>query len=106
MYKARKNLGIYFELRQLINYIAEVDENLLDELIVKFRGPGLSLQELRQASSLIEEYLPAHIECDISGCYFVSVLDNGEEVHTPFPEESIDTVPVIDLVTERELIGV
>ena len=103
MYRANDNLGLYQELNELIHYIPEAHENRLDELIVKFRNEGLTRSELNEGIVLINDYLPAHIECNAKGCYFA-----GPEVVTPIPEIS-DDLPVIDLVlpgAERQLVTV
>ena len=84
MFKANKNVGLYLELEQLINYVEDFnDETLVDSLLKKFKGDGLTVVELREVTSLINKYLPPHIECDNNGCYFVTEItdiDSGEQV--------------------------
>lgn len=95
MYTANGNKGVYQELAELIHYIPEAFEDRLDELMVKFRNEGLTLKEIREAIGLINDHLPAHIECDAKGCYFV-----GYEATTPIPEIS-DELPVLNLLLPR-----
>ena len=92
MFIASRNLGIYYELQQLIEYIEDDEDlNLLDNLLVKFRKEGLTDKELRLSIELIEEYLPIHIECDSGGCYVTQEID-GIPANTYFS----------DLETERQ----
>lgn len=107
MYKASKNVGLYLELEQLINYVdGFTDENAVDFLLNKFKGEGLTHKEIRQVVALIEKYLPPHIECDRNGCYFVtefSDIESGEHVsiHSPIPEvDDVLELPIENVVTK------
>lgn len=92
MYKAVNNLGLYYELNLLIDYI-EYDEDLelLNKLLVDFRKDGITQHDISLAVELIEEYLPEYIECDSEGCYVNQDID-GIPTHTYFS----------DLETERQ----
>lgn len=77
MFKANKNLGLYYELELLVDYIEDVEDlTLLDELLVDFRTVGLTHHDLGLAIELIEEYLPPYFECDTKGCYFSQTINN------------------------------
>ena len=96
MYKAKKNLGIYYELNLLIDYIEDNEDlELLNELLVDFRKDGLTQHDLSLALELIEEYLPTYIECDNDGCYVNQDIE-GMPAHTYFT----------DLETERQEVNV
>lgn len=96
MYLAQDNLGIYLELELLIEHIEDKeDEDWLDYFLVKFRKEGLTLTELKDAVGMIEDYLPAEIECDSSGCYIINNEVEGKPAITYIPR--IDTVPTMDL---------
>jgi len=86
MYKASKNLGLYYELQLLIDYIEDDDNlNLLNELLVDFRKEGITHNDIKLAIELIEEYLPSYIECDLDGCYVNQDIE-GIPAHTYFSE--------------------
>lgn len=92
MFKAQKNIGLYYELTLLIDYIEDNDDlNLLNELLVDFRKEGLTAHDISIGIELIEEYLPDYIECDKEGCYVNQDID-GLPAHTYFS----------DLETERQ----
>lgn len=92
MFKAQRNLGLYYELTLLIDYIEnDEDLNLLNELLVDFRKEGLTAHDISLATELIEEYLPEYIECDGLGCYVNQDIE-GIPAHTYFS----------DLETERQ----
>lgn len=92
MYKAKDNLGIYYELKLLIDYIEDDEDlNLLNELLIDFRKEGLTQHDLSLAIELIEDYLPECIECNSEGCYFNQDIE-GTPAHTYFS----------DLETERQ----
>jgi len=92
MFRAINNLGLYYELQLLIDYIEDDNDlNLLNELLVDFRKEGFTQHDIKLAIELIEEYLPSYIECDLGGCY-VNQDINGNPAHTYFS----------DLETERQ----
>ena len=92
MYKATKNLGLYYELTLLIDYIEDDEDlELLNELLVDFRKKGLTQHDINLVLELIKEYLPKYIECDCDGCY-VNQDINGIPAQTYFS----------DLETERQ----
>ena len=98
MFKADKNLGLYYELELILDYVESKDDlDLLDILLVKFRTEGLEGKELREVVRLIESYLPIEIECDCKGCYISNII-NGEKAITYLP--ILDIVPTMDLRRE------
>lgn len=107
IYKASKNVGLYLELEQLINYVDDFnDENAVDYLLKQFKGEGLTQKEIKQVIALIEKYLPPHIECDKDGCYFVTELidiESGEQVSIRSSIPEIDDVlelPIENVITK------
>ena len=90
MYKAQNNLGIYYELSMLLDYIEDDEDlELLDLLLKDFTGPGLAHYGIKLAIELIETYLPDHIECDCDGCYFTQEVE-GMAANTYFSDIKTD----------------
>jgi hypothetical protein len=86
MYKAIDNVGIYYELNLLIDYIEEDEDlELLNELLIDFKKEGLTQHDLSLAIELIEQYLPGYIECDSEGCYVNQDIE-GISTHTYFSD--------------------
>lgn len=95
MFKARNNVGIYLSLKELINYdLTLEDEIRIDFLLNKFEV-GLSYREVRESTSLIEKYLPPHIECDIEGCYLV--VENEIEDGTVYSKLYVNELNVLEV---------
>ena len=77
MYKIKNNIGLYFELLLLIDYIEDNNElNTLNNILIAFKKTGLDNNTLRISIELINKYLPSFIECNSNGCYLNQKIDN------------------------------
>jgi len=88
MYKACNNLGLFYELNLLIEYIEnDITLELLNKLIKEFNMKGLSHKDIKVSINLIETYLPSYIGCTVEGCYLHQNIDNIE-TYTYFKESN------------------
>lgn len=79
MYRACNNLGLFYELNLLIEYIEDNSTlELLNKLIKEFKTKGLTQQEIKISVNLIQEYLPPYLGCTNKGCYLYQNIDNVE----------------------------
>ena len=116
MYRATNNVGLYLELRELINYVNDFNDELrVDYLLKQFKREGLTRTEVTETLNLIDKYLPSHIECDRKGCYIISTIEiesgQVEEMKSYIPEiNDLLELPIEDSViaevSHRELVEV
>lgn len=95
MFKADKNLGLYYELESLVDYVEDIEDlELLSELLIDFRNEGLDKHDLSLCIELIEEYLPSYIECNRGGCYFSQTIE-GIPAMTYFSDIDVENISSI-----------